>query len=324
MNYSNHSVMNLLSQGPGWPTEHQAMHCGLDYYNSYGLPMDNNRMTDQLHIYNSNQACMYGKSPSPTLTSPIQQGYTLTNLSANVSNSMSLPVQPGDSIKTEPDSHVSGEIRTSQSSPDMMSPGSSSLSTDNGSSITPKSESSEIMENLDKHNGNCSQAPSPLDENDNDKNPEKSGECNLMKQRSRRKPRVLFSQAQVFELERRFKQQRYLSAPEREQLASLLKLTSTQVKIWFQNRRYKCKRQRQDKSLELSSMPPRRVAVQMLVRDGRPCLPQNVPGAPYSASYSSPYYPSSLNTHVSSAVPINPMQQNPYANSQIPQGIRSW
>ncbi|KFO34123.1 Homeobox protein Nkx-2.5, partial [Fukomys damarensis] len=46
--------------------------------------------------------------------------------------------------------------------------------------------------------------------------------------RRRRKPRVLFSQAQVYELERRFKQQRYLSAPERDQLASVLKLTSTQ------------------------------------------------------------------------------------------------
>lgn len=96
------------------------------------------------------------------------------------------------------------------------------------------------------------------------------------KPRSRRKPRVLFSQAQVFELERRFKQQRYLSAPEREHLASSLKLTSTQVKIWFQNRRYKCKRQRQDKSLELGAHapppPPRRVAVPVLVRDGKPCV----------------------------------------------------
>ncbi|XP_034059710.1 homeobox protein Nkx-2.3 [Gymnodraco acuticeps] len=109
-------------------------------------------------------------------------------------------------------------------------------------------------------------------------------------QRTRRKPRVLFSQTQVFELERRFKQQRYLSAPEREHLASSLKLTSTQVKIWFQNRRYKCKRQRQDKSLEMAGHhhhhhhppPPRRVAVPVLVRDGRPCLTgsQN-----YNASY---------------------------------------
>ena len=97
------------------------------------------------------------------------------------------------------------------------------------------------------------------------------------KQRSRRRPRVLFSQAQVFELERRFKQQRYLSAPEREHLATTLKLTSNQVKIWFQNRRYKCKRQRQDKSLEAAGQqhpppPPRRVAVPVLVRDGKPCL----------------------------------------------------
>ncbi|XP_040010648.1 NK2 transcription factor related 7 [Xiphias gladius] len=91
--------------------------------------------------------------------------------------------------------------------------------------------------------------------------------------RLRRKPRVLFSQSQVSELERRFGQQRYLSAPEREHLARILKLTSTQVKIWFQNRRYKCKRQRQDKSLELAGYPPapRRVAVPVLVRDGQLC-----------------------------------------------------
>ncbi|XP_049434981.1 NK2 transcription factor related 7 [Epinephelus fuscoguttatus] len=100
--------------------------------------------------------------------------------------------------------------------------------------------------------------------------------------RLRRKPRVLFSQSQVSELERRFRQQRYLSAPEREQLAHILKLTSTQVKIWFQNRRYKCKRQRQDKSLELAGYPPapRRVAVPVLVRDGKLCS---------AGSHSAPY-----------------------------------
>ncbi|KAM9849553.1 homeobox protein Nkx-2.5 [Aulostomus maculatus] len=105
------------------------------------------------------------------------------------------------------------------------------------------------------------------------------------KPRRRRKPRVLFSQAQVYELERRFKQQRYLSAPERDHLAAALKLTPTQVKIWFQNRRYKCKRQRQDQSLEMVSLPPpRRVSVPVLVRDGKPCLAAETGG--FNPTYS--------------------------------------
>ncbi|XP_064109444.1 homeobox protein Nkx-2.4-like isoform X1 [Macrobrachium nipponense] len=125
------------------------------------------------------------------------------------------------------------------------------------------------------------------------------------KPKTKRKPRVLFSQAQVYELERRFKQQRYLSAPEREHLAGLLKLTSTQVKIWFQNRRYKCKRQRQDKNLELTTAAaaaaasmasvtsPRRVAVPVLVRDGKPCpagYPPSYPPAYTPPQYSPPAY----------------------------------
>ncbi|XP_068745867.1 homeobox protein Nkx-2.5-like isoform X2 [Montipora capricornis] len=98
--------------------------------------------------------------------------------------------------------------------------------------------------------------------------------------RIRRKPRVLFSQAQVYELERRFKQQKYLSAPERDHLASMLKLTSNQVKIWFQNKRYKCKKQALENKARTAGMEswyglppePRRVAVPVLVRDGEPCL----------------------------------------------------
>ncbi|XP_033114386.1 homeobox protein Nkx-2.2a-like [Anneissia japonica] len=88
----------------------------------------------------------------------------------------------------------------------------------------------------------------------------------------KRKRRVLFSKAQTYELERRFRQQRYLSAPEREHLASIIRLTPTQVKIWFQNHRYKLKRSRQEKGLDMNPLPsPRRVAVPVLVRDGKPC-----------------------------------------------------
>ncbi|XP_062939725.1 homeobox protein Nkx-2.6 [Cynocephalus volans] len=170
--------------------------------------------------------------------------------------------------------------------------------------------------------------------------------------RQRRKPRVLFSQAQVLALERRFKQQRYLSAPEREHLASALQLTSTQVKIWFQNRRYKCKRQRQDKSLELAGHPlaPRRVAVPVLVRDGKPCLgpsapafpgPYGAPATPYSCygGYSSAPYGAGYGSGYSGVTP-GPVPPTPLAGagfghsgpsatpqSHLPatlQGVRAW
>ncbi|CAF3898072.1 unnamed protein product [Rotaria sp. Silwood2] len=91
----------------------------------------------------------------------------------------------------------------------------------------------------------------------------------------RRKRRVLFTKQQTFELERRFRQQRYLSAPEREHLASAINLSATQVKIWFQNHRYKMKRSRPDKSLlDTTISTPRRVAVPVLIRNGRPCHQQ--------------------------------------------------
>ncbi|KAM9324824.1 homeobox protein Nkx-2.3 [Gastrophryne carolinensis] len=169
------------------------------------------------------------------------------------------------------------------------------------------------------------------------KKEERSEETDRPKARSRRKPRVLFSQAQVFELERRFKQQRYLSAPEREHLASSLKLTSTQVKIWFQNRRYKCKRQRQDKSLELGSPhppPPRRVAVPVLVRDGKPCIggTQGYSGA-YNVAGGGPYtynsYPAtysynnspSYNPNYSCNYPtLPPLQHNPATGPYVNMG----
>ncbi|MFH4975753.1 hypothetical protein AB6A40_002462 [Gnathostoma spinigerum] len=66
---------------------------------------------------------------------------------------------------------------------------------------------------------------------------------------SRRKRRVLFSQNQVFELERRFRASKYLTAPEREALANSIGLSATQVKIWFQNHRYKCKRQEKERKM---------------------------------------------------------------------------
>jgi len=59
----------------------------------------------------------------------------------------------------------------------------------------------------------------------------------------RKKTRTVFSRGQVEQLETTFEAKRYLSSAERSGLALLLRLTETQVKIWFQNRRNKWKRQ---------------------------------------------------------------------------------
>lgn len=63
---------------------------------------------------------------------------------------------------------------------------------------------------------------------------EEEGQIGPDGKRKKRKRRVLFTKAQTFALERRFRTQKYLSAPEREQLAQGINLTATQVKIWFQ------------------------------------------------------------------------------------------
>ncbi|CAJ1068584.1 homeobox protein Nkx-3.1 [Xyrichtys novacula] len=60
-----------------------------------------------------------------------------------------------------------------------------------------------------------------------------------------KRSRAAFTHLQVLELEKKFSHQKYLSAPERAHLATTLRLTETQVKIWFQNRRYKTKRKQQ-------------------------------------------------------------------------------
>lgn len=58
-----------------------------------------------------------------------------------------------------------------------------------------------------------------------------------------RRARTAFTYEQLVALENKFKTTRYLSVCERLNLAMSLSLTETQVKIWFQNRRTKWKKQ---------------------------------------------------------------------------------
>ena len=60
--------------------------------------------------------------------------------------------------------------------------------------------------------------------------------------KKKRKSRTAFTNHQIFELEKRFLYQKYLSPADRDEIAQSLGLTNAQVITWFQNRRAKLKR----------------------------------------------------------------------------------
>ncbi|XP_048801847.1 NK1 transcription factor-related protein 2 [Lagopus muta] len=71
-----------------------------------------------------------------------------------------------------------------------------------------------------------------------------------------RRARTAFTYEQLVALENKFRATRYLSVCERLNLALSLSLTETQVKIWFQNRRTKWKKQHPGADGAAASAPP--------------------------------------------------------------------
>uniref|UniRef100_A0A8D0DZJ3 H2.0-like homeobox protein n=1 Tax=Salvator merianae TaxID=96440 RepID=A0A8D0DZJ3_SALMN len=75
--------------------------------------------------------------------------------------------------------------------------------------------------------------------------------------RKRSWSRAVFSNLQRKGLEKRFEIQKYVTKPDRKQLAAMLGLTDAQVKVWFQNRRMKWRHSKEaqaqkDKEKELA------------------------------------------------------------------------
>ncbi|XP_028393373.1 homeobox protein Nkx-2.2-like [Dendronephthya gigantea] len=118
---------------------------------------------------------------------------------------------------------------------------------------------------------------------ENEKNTKKPSNGNFASP-LHKKRRVLFTQAQVYELEKAFRRQRYLSAPEREELARVLDMTPTQIKIWFQNHRYKYKKQQ--RNLEnYNAMTQQRAFMTPMQRDAYLSYMWTLPQAAHAQNY---------------------------------------
>uniref|UniRef100_A0AAY4BRB3 Homeobox domain-containing protein n=1 Tax=Denticeps clupeoides TaxID=299321 RepID=A0AAY4BRB3_9TELE len=128
-----------------------------------------------------------------------------------------------------------------------------------------------------------------------------------------RRARTAFTYEQLVALENKFRVTRYLSVCERLNLALSLSLTETQVKIWFQNRRTKWKKQ--NPSVD-STLPPD--------SNSLPSMHPNLCSVANTYHIFPPYRTSSVMFHSTGAVPLpttgsvlHPFLSSSYMHSHI-------
>ena len=102
---------------------------------------------------------------------------------------------------------------------------------------------SDILSKNEDQTENCPNFPNH-DINDKDDDIEEKDDKNVHQNKADRprKTRTAFTDLQLQTLEESFEKQKYLNAHDRHELAVKLRLSDTQVKTWYQNRRTKWKK----------------------------------------------------------------------------------